>query len=258
MNRIILILPAAAVVLAAQTFEVAAIKPSAPGLRGDSITTPGAGTLRASGATLKNLIASAWHIENFQISGGPGWISTDRFDVNARAGSPVPGPQLRPMLQALLADRFSLKTHMETRTLPMYDLVLAKNGPKLARPKDAVCPDPPRPRQSCGGLSMSNRSHIYGEQAPVSDLIDLLKVALGRNIEDKTGLTAKYDIQLNWTPDETLFPGIGSERPDAPVPELDGTSLFTALQEQLGLKLEARKGPVEVIVIDHAEKPGTN
>jgi uncharacterized protein (TIGR03435 family) len=170
------------------------------------------------------------------------------------------------MLQALLADRFKLSIHRETKELPVYALVAAKNGPKLQEAKaDATYPNGIKGPDGVarGGMMRIGGGEVTGQGLPIANLTRMLSQQLGRTVIDKTGLTGKYDFTLQWTPDESqgpMFKGADGAPPGgnpAP-PESSGPSLFTAIQEQLGLKLESQKGPVEIIVIDHVEKPSQN
>lgn len=254
-------------------FEVASIKPAAPDARGTYIRNTGGGRVNINNMPLKELIVFAWRVQPFQVSGGPPWIGTDRYDVSAKSeNTPKPG-ELQLMLQTLLEDRFQLKIRHETKDLPVYALVLARKdgklGPKLTESKEGGCaaPDPtqpPRrpepgqpPPRNCGQQMMSIRT-LTAVSVPIANIVPMLARMLGRTVIDKTGLTGKYDISLEWTPDESqtaLLP------PDAPKPsasDIQGPSIFTALQEQLGLKLESQKGPVDMLVIDRAEKPTEN
>lgn len=193
-----------------------------------------------------------------QVIGGPAWVSGQRFDVDAKGAPGTSGPQLRLMLRSLLQERFALKVHSETRTIAAYHLVPDKNGPKISESAAGECPATLERDHPCGGFRMSNRSHLYGERVGIADLAEMLEAALGRTVLDQTGLKGDYTIKLDWTPDETLFPGFGAERPDAPKGEVDGSSLFTAVKEQLGLRLESFHGPVPVLVIDSASAPTSN
>jgi uncharacterized protein (TIGR03435 family) len=250
--------------IAAQTppppaFDAASVKPSQPGARGVSVI-PARGGLRTENAPVASLIETAYRVHPFQVTGGPAWIHADGFDINARTASTVTTAQIRPMLQTLLAERFKLRFHRETRDLPAYRLIVAKNGPKLPLSPPGACPDADKQDRThpCGGFRLSNRSHLYGERVEIADFVEELQFALGRAIFDHTAPTGRYTIKLDWTPDERLFSGLGSEHPDAPLGDMEGASLLTALQEQLGLKLESFKGPVPIIVIDSVEKPSAN
>jgi len=213
--------------------------------------------LRAIGASLKTLIAYAWDKQLTQISGGPKWLDSDRFDIDARQGNIIGTPanwaqrlemyqRVRVMLQSLLEDRFHLVVHNEVKQKPIYELLPAKGGPKL---KDASAAEE-TPSYGVG------RGQITGTGIPLSRLTILLSGLVSRQVIDKTGLTGRYDITLTYAVDG---PQRGAPGPDAPPPvNPDTPSIFTALQEQLGLKLEPARAPVDVLVVDRAEKPDAN
>jgi uncharacterized protein (TIGR03435 family) len=226
----------------------------------------------ASNVSLKMLIQSAYGIRQDLISGAPNWADSARFDIDAKvAGSDVDAlqklnpEQRRLVLQPLLADRFKLEIHMETKQLPVYELVLAKGGSKL---KEATAGDTyasgikGSDGVGRGGLMRVGRGQLTAQAVPMTSLANMLSQQLHRTVLDKTGLTGKYDLELMWTPDQgadPMFKGPdGSpQRADA-APDSSGPSIFTALQEQLGLRLHSSKGPVETIVIDHVEMPSEN
>jgi uncharacterized protein (TIGR03435 family) len=253
-------------------FEVASIKPAAPDARGMWIRPSPGGRLDITNMSLKEIIVLAWRVQPYQISGGPPWLSSARYDISAKAETSTTADERQLMIQALLADRFQLAMHRETKDLPIYALVLARKdgklGPKPVESKKGGCtafdplrpPAPPEPGKpdalNCGQQMMSPRS-LRAVSAPLANIIPMLARMLGRTIVDKTGLTGNYDVSLEWTPDESQSAMLP---PDVPKPVADGSgpSIFTALQEQLGLKLESQKGPVEILVIDRAEKPSEN
>ncbi len=233
----------------AKEFEVASIKPAEPGGHNVQIQIAPGGRFVAKNMTVRLLIQQAYGVKDFQISGGPGWMGTERFDINAQGPEARTPEQLKPMLQALLADRFKLQIHRDTKELPMYSLVAGKNGSKLKESEASS----PGPRIRMG------RGLIEGQGMSMTILANQLGQQLGRSVTDKTGLTGKYDIKFEWTPDETQGGGpreIGAESA-APV-DASGPTIYTALQEQLGLKLESQKGPVEILLIDRIEKPTEN
>jgi uncharacterized protein (TIGR03435 family) len=305
-----------------QSFEVASIKPSAPqqaGIMRVTMGTSAGGRYTASGVTVKMLIQQAYDLKDYQISGGPSWISSERYDINAKAENPdVSREQMRVLLQSLLAERFNLKIHRESKELPIYALVVGKDGPKLKKSEvqpgagtDVKPPDsaksgdvkgapvkkagnagaPPvivsgggvsggvpvwngsgasggggarvavmRSESSDKGGSMMRMSpgQLSAQAAPISTLVTLLAQTLGRPVMDKTGLEGAFDFTLEYTPDESQRGmGIGGvDRPDMlPPSDFSGPSIFTAIQDQLGLKLESEKGPVEILVIDRVDKP---
>jgi bla regulator protein blaR1 len=245
------------------TFEVASVKPSSPDARGLTIDfTPGGG-LRTVNARLRQLIEAAYDVHNFQISGGPAWLNSQGFDILAKPPQPEGAAadmrrmtdeaqrQLRQRLQALLTDRFQLVIHRGTKEMPIYALVLGKSGPKL--------------KESTGeghGIN-ANRSAFTGSGATMQLLAQVLARRLGRPVLDRTGLNGKYDFTLEWTPDAggpagKEGPAGPNEKAEQAGPGVSGPTIFTALQEQLGLKLESQRGPVEIIIIDRAEKPAAN
>ncbi len=241
-------------------FEVASIKPAKPQEMGRMMVgiRVEQGRFIANNMSVRMLIQQAYNLKDFQVTGAPGWVSSERYDIMAKPEGAVPdglrGEGLRLMLQDLLADRFKLTSHFETKELPVYNLVVGKGGPKL---KESAGGDQDRQMQRMG----RGQASLTG--ANMAMLIRLLSQSLGRDVIDKTGLTGRYDIELKWTPDEAAMrgPGEGPERPPtentAPA-DTSGPSLFTAVQEQLGLKLESSKGPVGILVVDHVEKASEN
>jgi uncharacterized protein (TIGR03435 family) len=229
-----------------QVFDAASVKPAKAGVRGYSIR-PLPGRLSASNTTLGMLVAEAYHVYDFQISGGPKWLNADRYDIEAKAeGDTKPSAaELRGMLQKLLADRFSLVVHRETRDLPVYALEVGKGGPKFPPSKDS---------EEAPMFRVFQRRQITAARAPLGYLVEALSSLVGRPVVDKTGLAGKYDYRLEWTPDETQV------RSDEAAPQVEGNvpSLASALQEQMGLRLQSQKAPVEIIVIDRAEKASVN
>jgi uncharacterized protein (TIGR03435 family) len=231
------------------TFEVASIKPSDPNNRDIGLHRSNT-RFAATNHTLKQLIAFAYDVELFQISGGPAWVNSDGFDITAKIPDEVAhhkGPDDdKGMVQALLSDRLKLTMHSESRELPIYALVIGKIGSKLQLAK---------PHVGSSGVTGRGWTHWTFTEAPLSSLVHVLSQRLGRPVVDRTGLTAHYDFKLEWTPDPTSSEprDFGSSASDPA-----GPTLFTAIQEQLGLRLEALKGPVEIFVIDHVEKPSEN
>ncbi len=247
-------------------FEVASLKANSSGLPGFSLRALPGG-LTARNISLKRLVAMGYSVTDHQIFGAISWLESARFDLEAKSSGPAQLPQLRLMVQSLLDDRFKLKMHRESRELPIYTLALAKSGirggPGLVESPEGPCgpvtPDAPAQRKGlpaalCGTVN-PGPGRIYGQRGRMSQLADRLATILGRTVVDKTGLNGTYDIELTYTPDPDMMPQLP---PGQPVAGITQPSLFTAIQEQLGLKLQAGKGPVEVIVIDTAEKPGEN
>lgn len=247
----------------AQSFEVGSIKPNTASNARISITGQPGGRFVATNVTLKMLLRNGYSLPDSQLIGGPGWITTDRFDVEARspaAARPPDRSQMMAMLRSLLEDRFQLKLHRETRDLPVYNLVVGKNRVKMKLSANQTPPatkppynDAPTP----GSLVSRGPGNILVTGLPMSRFVNFLSQQLGRPTIDKTNLRELFDFTLQWTP----LPGQGLGLPpdaEAESSETDGPSIFTAIQEQLGLRLESAKGPVEVIVIDGASRPSGN
>jgi uncharacterized protein (TIGR03435 family) len=265
-------------------YDVATFKPTAASdgnLR--FLFTPDG--ISISGVPIQMLLREGFHVEDDHIIGAPGWVTTKRYDVQAKV-SPEDAPKLdklkfderRSMIVPLLVERLNLKYHHETRELAGYTLVVAKGGPKMklsevqppppdAKPQaagagpapgDAPPPGPPQRRM----LRMMERGHLEAEGSTTEMLARVLSDQVGRTVVDKTGLTATYDYNLEWTPDNAAPAKPGGA--DGGPPRNDnggeavGPSIFTAVQEQLGLKLESTKGMVDVIVIDHIDLPSEN
>jgi uncharacterized protein (TIGR03435 family) len=230
-------------------FEVASIKPTKPGSVEISLLTDPSGRFTTENATLRKIVMFGFDVKDFQVSGGPRWIDSDRFDIVARPEKRSNRAQVLQMVQTLLEDRFRLKFHRETKELPVFALVIAKNGPKLKPTK----PEDDATRSSKG--FQGGRGELTGLSANMGGLASRLSTLLGTIVIDRTGLTGKYDFKLQWAPDTMPPP----RTPDEPVAEHPpGPSLLTAVQEQLGLRLETQKGPVTIIVIDSVERPSAN
>jgi len=248
-------------------FDVASIKPNHSGTNLLRLVADD-GRFIADNTTLKFLLAYAYHVNDSQISGASGWIESEHYDIEAKRDDSAAdagrkpsryeqGVQLTLMVQSLLADRFKLTLHRETRDLPIYALVVAKNGPKLRespmQPDDEAPPNPtavmvgPNGAQVRHSFRMNGSGNLTVSAQDLDKFAELLAHQLRRPVVNRTGLKGNYDFTLQWTPDEA-----------APPPEASGPSIFTALQEQLGLKLESQKGPVDTVVIDHVEKPSEN
>jgi uncharacterized protein (TIGR03435 family) len=234
------------------TFDVATIRPHTPEPheRSHIWSSSNDGSFRTMNVPLKAIIQYAFDIPESRIIDAPAWTSSQPFDIEAKSDDALnqrlhdlPSDQAKPiklaMIQSLLADRFGLKTHREQRDLPLYNLVVAKAGPKLTPAKS-------------DGLTINHWNNRFSAQGITLPMLaqELARDA-GRVIIDQTNITGRFDIDLRWQPD------------DAPPMRLNGNevslpSLFTALQEQLGLRLEAAKGPVEVLVIDSVQQPSAN
>jgi len=242
------------------TFEIASVKPASPDTRGVIMRfTPGGG-VRVVNGSMKQIILLAYNMEKFQISGGPGWVDTERFDIIGKApGRQADGDQPEPTaeqqqqarqrLQSLLVDRFHLTIHRETREAPIFVLVVSKKGPKLRQSE-----------QGFDGIS-GRPGQLTGEKVPMPVLASVLSGILGRPVLDQTGLVGTYAFKLEWTPDSGGSNPIATEKAEAagvPATDPSGPSLFNAIQEQLGLRLEPQKGPVSFILIDQVERPSAN
>lgn len=258
-------------------FEVASIKPNHSADSRPLIQLR-PGRFVATGATARFLIQFAYDAQDFQLSGGPSWINSNKYDIDAKVEDSIAKElrtlttfqqmdQIRLMLQSLLADRFKLQVSHDTKDVAVYALVVAKNGPKLTQsvvaPPAAAAGNPEGPPPNGPRIGITGNGQVTATGVPVSLLAEILSHQLGRQVVDHTELKGNYDFKLQWTPDENQpFSGPdGGPIPSpasAPPPDSSGPSLSTALQEQLGLRLESQKGPVTVFVIDHVEEPSPN
>ena len=217
----------------APAFDVASVK-QAPPSQGNFIRTStrnDPGMVGYSSATLKSLIARAYNVREHQIS-GPNWLASERYDIVAKHPPNTPKYQIPLMMQSLLAERFKLALHREPKVLPVYALVLGKNGPKL------------KAADAAGSLrmEMGPKGRKMTGQVTIARLVEVLSNMLDRPVLDMTELAGPFDIELEWTPD------------GAPAETSDNPSIFAAIQEKLGLRLEARKSSVDILVIDRVEK----
>jgi uncharacterized protein (TIGR03435 family) len=225
----------------------------------------------ATNISLKMLILGAYALKEDQLSGLPSWADSARYDIDAKVAGPdvaelqkLKNEQRRLLLLSLLADRFKLAVHDETKILPIYELIVAKNGPKLkeATPVDTVNGVKSPDGVGRSGMMTMRPGQLTAQAVPVASLVNILSQQLHRTVMDKTGLTGKYNISLQWTQDDgsnPMFKGTdGSQQRAEPTPDASGPSIFTAVQEQLGLRLQSSKGPVQVVVIDHVEMPSEN
>ncbi|HEV2577307.1 MAG TPA: TIGR03435 family protein [Acidobacteriaceae bacterium] len=231
-------------------YEVATIKPSPPDEQGRGFTLQGR-HLVARNFTVEGLITLAYNLNSKQVTGGPEWLNTDRFDLDVlpdHEGLPSLG-QARGIVRKLLADRFALKFHEDTKELSVYVLSVAKGGPKFTKSAS----DPTSP-PGLGGPP----GRMMVRNASMAEFAQVMQGTLDRPVVDQTGLKDRYDFQFRWTPDESQYggrippPNSGDNAADAPPP------LFTAIQEQIGLKLDAMKAPAKVMVIESVQKPSAN
>lgn len=237
-------------------FEVAAIKPSKPEARGKVIRVQGR-RFSTMNTSLRDLVKFAYSVHTRQIVGAPAWFETEKYDLAAEPeGEGQPNEtQLKIMIQKLLADRFQLVFHRDQKELSVYALTVAKNGPKLTKSEGDPSGLPTFSFRGLGMLSVRN-----GTMADSTGLLQ--ETVLDRPVVDQTGLSGRWDFMLKWTPDEFQFPDVraGGAPPSSPSggPTPEAPDLFTAIQQQLGLKLESTKALAEVLVIDHVEKPSEN
>ena len=246
----------------APEFEAASVKVSQPevvnaegrrGFRPHYNGGPGTsdpGRIDYQAIPLKALILRAYNLKSYQLE-GPDWLAAERFDIVATLPPGTTKEQFSLMLQKLLADRFQMAVHRETREMPIYALIAARNGPKL-KESAADVPGATDPRPAGAWMAMGQ---VGGHKATMASLVDALSGQLDRPVRDMTGLSGKYDFSLKFDPQDlmqssTELPGTGKTAPDAPVE----SSLFTVIQNELGLKLDPRKGPVEILVVDRASR----
>jgi bla regulator protein blaR1 len=278
----------ATVATPAHSFEVASIEPNASGDQRMHVMLDPSGRFNAEGVPLKLIFEEAYDVKDSQIVGAPSWFGSDRYTIQAkpddatteemRKASPDKRREIMAeMLQSLLAERSKLKLRQETRDLPVYSMVVGKDGPKFHEsapmPADANPENPPPPpgpgpqggRRMNQGIRMNGRGDLTMMSVPLDMFANVLSRQLGRPVINDTGLKGRYDFSLKWTPTEeegAMFKGAGPDgRPpgdEPPPPDASGPSIFTAVREQLGLKLEAKKAPLPVFVIDHIEKPSEN
>lgn len=257
---------------AVPAFDVAAIKPNTSGEpEFGSYVEPG-GRYTAKNVTLRTLIKTGYGVHDSQIAGGPSWMDTDRWDVTAKAEGyeKMPSPAFRDtarlMVRPLLADRFKLSLRHESRELPVYALVVAKAngdfGPLFRRNDERECSEPVPPLQPVEGAKepavplpcgadMFRPGHLAARAMTLNNILVALArfSTIDRVVVDRTGLTGKFDWEIQWTP-EALSAGTPAAN--------DGLSVFQAFRDQAGLKLDARKALVDVLVIDHVERPATD
>jgi uncharacterized protein (TIGR03435 family) len=269
-------------------FEVASIKVAPPpDPRGSTMGWSGGpnsgdpGMFRAQNLDLLNLITMAYSMNAFQVA-APDWMGTQKFDIDAKIPPGTTKEQFHAMLQNLLIDRFKLAVHHETKEAVKYDLMLAKNGPKFKEaaadtaPENLDAPPPPDPpkrfatdKEGCpvvprggNGMMTASRYGRYGMYQPkysMEILAGWLSANLGKPVTDATSLKGQYEISLCWAADSLSAaragaPPPGGGPPTASLPEAGGPTLMTALQDQLGLRLEAKKGPLDFLVVDRVEK----
>jgi uncharacterized protein (TIGR03435 family) len=228
---------------AAPSFEVASVKPNTVGGPGGIVRMlPGNQTYIAQNAPLRLIMTVAYSVTDRQIAGGPDWMNTDRYDITAKADRRCTVEELHAMLARLLEERFQLKIRREKREMSIWALMVDKGGPKLTEHDAADLDHPP-----FGAGPGPNGRGTTGKNVSMNYFAFMLSRLLDRNVADRTGLTKNYDLAIDFIRD---IPGRAAPQ--------DGPSIFTALKEQLGLKLESAKGPVEFLVIEKAERPTGN
>ena len=237
-----------ATVLAQDAFEVASVRRNTSGQARMSFGFEPGGRLVMVNAPVRMLLLQAYLVPGSRIVGGPAWVDTERYDVTAKAETDAPAARLRLMARALLADRFKLTAHFEDREQQTFALVVARPGalgPRL-RKTDVDC----APRGACRTSHETNTGTLTSGGMTMMALAVSLSLALETVITDETGLTGNYEVSLAYAPERSR---LATRAPDADFGERP--SLVTAVQEQLGLKLESRRGPVPVLVIDRIERP---
>ena len=240
------------------SFEVATIKPSDPNARGQSIQVGrgGGNVFTTTNTTVADLMIFAYGLHAKQVTGGPAWFDSEKYDVTAKpdqAGGPNV-TQLRTMVRKLLADRFQLTFHREQKELSAYILTAAKSGPKIDKVTE--------PRGNLPGFSGRGPGSIGVRNSTMAEFCEFLQSRiLERPVVDRTALTDRYDFTLQWTPDQAPAPNAGGAAPPAAPVAIAADAppdLFGAMQQQLGLRLESGKAPVEVLVVDKVQRPSEN
>jgi len=224
---------------ATEVFEVASIKPDLSGSPNTQINLPDGGRMLVTNATVKTLVRNAYGLLAFQMAGGPKWLDDDKFDINAKTSraDKISSERLKPLLQSLLAERFGLRVHWETRQEQAYILMVDKGGPRFQLHSDT-------PGRGMNTRKSPHQVLMRGTDVPMAELASNPGNQLGRFVTDQTGLGGQYDLVLEWDPDQMA--------------DTTGPSLFTALREQLGLRLEPGKALVQVLVIDSVTRPTEN
>jgi uncharacterized protein (TIGR03435 family) len=245
------------------TYDVVSIKQNKSG-SGSMSFSGGTGSFKGTNFSLTMLLINSYAVRDDLIYGLPGWTRSARFDIDAKIVNPdkeqmdkLTDEQRREMLLSILKDRFHFQAHLETKILPVYDLIIAKSGPKFTggteENKD-IAAAVTQKHLMAGGM-LANDGELTAAGAPVSSLAYSLGGVVGRTVIDKTGLTGEYNFELKWTPERGDQANADNGQAD---PQNASSSIFTALEEQLGLKLQSAKGPVQTLVVDHVEMPSEN
>jgi uncharacterized protein (TIGR03435 family) len=244
------LLLAAWVGLYGQNFDVASVRPQGPDDRGFFIRPPNRGQFTANGVVAKVLVMLAYDVQDSQIIGGPDWFATEKWDIQAKSEHEEHSvDETRLMVQHLLAERFALRLHRSTTPLPVYVLTVGKGGPKFKLSE-----------RTSSNLQVGPNS-ILMQGGTIDRLTGVLATALGRPVLDQTGLKGSYDLSVQWDDAPVRgggLPGIPDPRPIATAPGTERGSIFTAVPDQLGLRLEAQRAPVDVLVIDEIQRPTPN
>jgi len=227
-------------------FEVASVKPNKTGQRGGRLNTE-PGRLTITNMTLRTCIRAAFGLQNYQLSGGTASIEDEPYDIVAKADGAAGDDQLMLMLRRLLAERFKLKYHQESKEMNGLALLVGRNGPRLRQVEPAG-----------KGWSRNGVGSIEGQEVSMQRLAEILAGRLGYPVVDLTAIKGVFDLKLNWPPDPDTVRNPAEDKESPAFSDPSGPSLFSALQEQLGLRLEARKVPTEIVVIDHVERPSEN
>jgi uncharacterized protein (TIGR03435 family) len=214
----------------APSFEVTSVRPSQDGAKNTTIRPDQGAGITFGSANLKTLVLMAYNIQDYQLVGQQSWMQNDRYDVIAKAPAGAERRDTWRMLQTLLADRFQLRVRRETREMPSFDLLVARTGAKLQ--------EPVRPSDEADGSFRTTNGHMKCLRVGMDSLSFALAEVVGRRVVDQTGINGKFDVILDWSP--------------------EGPTIFTALTEQLGLRLEASRARVETVTIEHAERPAAN
>ena len=221
--------------IAAQTeprFEVASLKASPTDAGGTTVYNPTPERFAADNITTRTLIALAWDVRVFQVSGGPNWLDSQRYDIVAKPEGDPTDERLRRMVRTLLAERFQLQVHHASKEMPVFVLEIAKGGSKLTAPSPG---DGPEMRGKNG--------HLTAKRVTAELLARILANELERPVLNRTGIDGSFDVDLEWTPEQNTDPG---------------PSIFTAIQEQLGLRLQSQRALVDVLIVDRIERPSAN
>lgn len=213
-------------------FEVAVIKPSTSPFRGSTFYNPTPGRFQFDNVTVKELIAYAYGVREFQIEGASGWVSSDRYDILAKPEGRITDNNANEMVQNLLAERMNLKVHEDMKEAPVFALVAAKTGATLHESAER-------------GEAVAHNGYGYmsGRHLSMENLTSMLATQVERPVIDRTGIMGQFDVRLEWVPEDS---------------DASGPSIFTAVEEQLGLKLESQRAPVEIVAIDQVERPTAN